>query len=99
MRKTIVWTVIGLLAVIGLTACGGSGGGGGGATPTAVGTTVNLSVVKDFAEAKTPGRTISFNVTGSSSAGANLTGSLALAISTPTITSTPTGTQTVNVLA
>ena len=40
---------------------------------------------------------MSFNMSGSSSAGVNLTGLFSLAVSAPTITSTSTGTQTLNV--
>ncbi len=67
MRKSIAWAVICLLAEIGLTACGGSGGGGGNSTPELrlLGTVVNLSQIKNFAEATTPGSTISFTVAGS----------------------------------
>lgn len=97
MRKIMIWTVVGLWVVAGLFSCGG-GGGGGAPTSTPIGTTVNLSVVKNFAEAKTPGITMSFNAAGSSSAGANLTGTFSLAVSAPTNTATPTGPQTVNVL-
>lgn len=98
MRKGILRTVVCLTLVVGMFACGGGGGGGGGdATSTPVGTTVNLSQVKNFAEARTPGSSMSFNLAGSSSAGANLTGTYSCAISAPTTTSTPTGTQTVNV--
>ncbi len=99
MRKIIIWAVVGLWVVMGLFSCGGGGGGGTTtSTTTPIGTTVNLSVVKDFAEAKTQGSTMSFNLAGSSSAGANLTGTFSLAISAPTNTTTPIGMQTVNVL-
>jgi hypothetical protein len=54
-------------------------------------------VIKNFAEAKTQGITMSFNLAGSSSAGANLTGTFSCTISAPTSTSTASGTQTVNV--
>jgi hypothetical protein len=99
MRKSIVSTLITLWVVIGLFACGGGGGGGGNATPTTtpIGTTVNLSQVKNFSEAQTPGSTMSFNVVGSSSAGDKLTGTLSLSISAPAITATSTGSQIMNI--
>jgi hypothetical protein len=97
MRKSIIWTIIGLWVVTGMFACGG-GGGGDAAPATPVGTPVNLSQIKNFEEAQTPGSSISFNVTGSIGTATNLTGVLSLAVTAPTITSTPTGTQTVNVL-
>ncbi len=97
MKKSIVWTVIGLLAVIGLTACGGGGGGDAPPATTPPGTLVNLNQVKNFAEATTPGSTMSFTLAGSSSAGPT-NRAISMAISAPTTTSTPTGTQTLNVL-
>jgi len=97
MRKSIIWTAVGLWVVIGLSACGG-GGGGDAAPATPIGTAVNLSQIKNFEEAQTQGSTISFNVTGSIGTATNLTGVLSLAVTAPTITSTPTGTQTINVL-
>jgi hypothetical protein len=97
MRKNTAWAVVSLWVVMGLFGCGG-GGGGEATTSTPVGATVDLNQIKNFAEAQTPGSTISFNVAGSSSAGANLTGTLSMAISAPTTTLTPTGTQTFNVL-
>ena len=97
MRKNIVWAVVWVIVVVGMVACGGGGGGGATtSTTTPIGTTVNLSVVKNFTEAKTQGSTMSFNLAGSSSAGVNLTGTFSLAISAPTNTTTPTGMQTVN---
>ena len=76
---------------------GGGGGDAASSTTTPIGTPVNLSVIKNFAEAKTQGSTMSFNMAGSSSVGANLTGTFSCTISAPTSTSTPSGTQTVNV--
>jgi hypothetical protein len=87
MKKGILWAVVGLWAVMGLFACGGGGGGGGAESfTTPIGTTVDLSVIKNFAEAKTQGSTMSFNMSGSGSTGANLTGLFSLAISAPTST-------------
>jgi hypothetical protein len=98
MRKSILWTVVGLWAVTGLFACGGgTAGWSTESSPTPVGTTVDLSVIKNFAEAKTQGSAMSFTMSGSSSTGVNLTGLFSLAVSAPTDTLTSSGTQTVNV--
>lgn len=99
MKKGILWAVICTFVAFGLVACGGSGGSGGGDAPasTPIGTTVNLSEIKNIAEAKKQGTSMSFNMAGSSSTGVNLTGTFSLAISAPTNTTTPLGTQTVNV--
>lgn len=86
MRKSILWAVAGLLGVMGLFACVDRF------------TRVNLSVIKNFAEAKTQGSTMSFDMVGSSSRDGNLTGTVSYSIVAPTVMSTSTGTQTVNVI-
>ena len=98
MRKSITWALVCMFVAVSLVACGGGGGGGDSTPSTPIGTAVNLSVIKNFAEAKTQGNTMSFNLAGSSTSGSNFTAALSLAISAPTNTTTPTGTQTVNVL-
>lgn len=97
MGKHIARAGFYMLAVMSFFACGGGGGDTTPSTTTPMGTPVILSEIKNYAEAKTPGDSMFFNLAGSSSAGANLTGTYSLAISAPTTTSTPLGTQTVNV--
>ena len=98
MKKGILWAVVCMFVAVSLVACGGGdgGGGGGGDATTPIGTTISLSEIKNIAEAKRPGTSMSFNMAGSSSTGVNLTGTFSLAISGPTTTTTPTGIQTVN---
>lgn len=97
MKNGILWVVASLMAAIGLVACGGGGGGGAAEPATPIGTPVDLSQIKNYAEARTPGSSLSFNLAGSNSIGAKLSGIFAFSISAPTVTSTPTGTQTINV--
>jgi hypothetical protein len=102
MKNRILRAFGALMVAAGLVACGGSGSSDStvatGSTPTPAGTAVNLSVIKNFAEARTPEDSMSFYLSGSSSTGINLIGTFSLAISSPTTTLTPNGTEMVNVL-
>jgi len=100
-NKYIMLLVISLIQSIFLFGCGG-GGGGSSSTTTPIGTSVNLGVIKSFAEASgAPGTTISFNLSGAVSNGAvsnNLIGTASYTISQPTTTVISSVTTTVNVL-
>jgi predicted membrane-bound mannosyltransferase len=90
MKNRMLWAAASLMVAAGLVACGGSGSGdstvAASPTPTATGTAVNLSVIKNFAEARTPGSSMTFDLAGSSNTGVNYVGSVSLTISAPTTT-------------
>jgi hypothetical protein len=87
----------GLFSII--PSCGGGGGGSSSPPSTPIGTAVNLSQMKSYLEATAPpGSTASFQASGTSNTGVQLTGTFSFTVTGPTTTTTPAGIQTVNVV-
>ncbi len=97
MKKNSTAMFVCVFLIAGLIAsCGG--GGTTSSTTTPIGTAVNLNQIKSYEEASAaPGTAATFNLTGKSNQGVPFTATLSFAITGPTTTTTPTGTQTVNV--
>lgn len=98
MKKFFFSVLAVWIFMLSLYGCGG-GGGGSSTTTTPIGTAVNLSQIKSFIEGTAaPGTAATFNASGTTSTGHNVSGTFSFTVSGATTTTTPLGTQTVNIV-